>query len=53
MRILKKLGAKLKAAWNNRELLLTIEYWALALMACAFSSGNHFSFIRQIGLKGI
>lgn len=23
--------AKLKAAWNNRELLLTIEHWALAL----------------------
>lgn len=27
--------AKLKAAWPNRDLLLTIEHWALALMACA------------------
>ena len=29
------LKAKLKAAWNNAALLLTIEHWALGLMACA------------------
>lgn len=34
MGALRTAQAKLKAAWNDAAFLLTLEHWALALMAC-------------------